>query len=178
MNEARNICVWPVGQWGASWPRPPRGGRRRGTPPCPANRLRYDPPPGTSIWDKFSIFTTDHNLTPNRNKTCFSQSINYPIKLSRCIQSTLTTVDLLTMKTPKQNVVVSNTHFVNYCPSNLFSGSSPHPLTLLPNSKKYSEVWGGGGFELCWRPFLQEFITLFLTRFRNYKIALPPQTKS
>jgi hypothetical protein len=24
---------------------------------------------------------------------------------------------------------------------------------------------------------LQEFNTLFLTRFRNYKIALPPQTK-
>ena len=33
-------------------------------------------------------------------------------------------------------------------------------------------------FELCSRPYLQEFNTLFLTIFRTYKIATPPQTKA
>jgi hypothetical protein len=36
---------------------------------------------------------------------------------------------------------------------------------------------GRGGVELGCRPNLQEFNTLFLTRFRTYKIATPPQTK-
>ncbi len=37
---------------------------------------------------------------------------------------------------------------------------------------------GGGGSELCCRLLciLQEFCTLFLTRFRTYQIASPPQT--
>ncbi len=44
-------------------------------------------------------------------------------------------------------------------------------------------VWGlegGGGGVLCCvgDHILQEFNTLFLTRFRTYKIALPPQTKT
>ncbi len=39
-------------------------------------------------------------------------------------------------------------------------------------------VWGGGGLLKCAVDhILQEFYTLFLTRFRTYKIASPPQTK-
>jgi hypothetical protein len=36
---------------------------------------------------------------------------------------------------------------------------------------------GGGGVELSCRPYSAEVYTLFLTRFRTYKIASPPQTK-
>jgi hypothetical protein len=41
-------------------------------------------------------------------------------------------------------------------------------------------VWGGGGWgvlKCTVDHILQEFYTLFLTRFRTYKIASPPQTK-
>jgi hypothetical protein len=47
--------------------------------------------------------------------------------------------------------------FVNYCPSHLLSGSTPPPL---PPSQSQSTVYtdsvrlgGGGGVELCWRPY-------------------------
>ncbi len=36
---------------------------------------------------------------------------------------------------------------------------------------------GGGGFSRVGYHILQEFNTLYLTRFRTYKIARPPQTK-
>ncbi len=36
---------------------------------------------------------------------------------------------------------------------------------------------GGGGLNCIVDHILQEFYTLFLTRFRTYKIASPPQTK-
>ncbi len=38
-------------------------------------------------------------------------------------------------------------------------------------------VGGGGVLKCTVDHILQEFYTLFLTRFRTYKIALPPQTK-
>jgi hypothetical protein len=76
---------------------------------------------------------------------------------------------------------------VNYCPSNLLSGLPPPPLTPFPKSK-YSTVYqpvcgsegvgGGGVLSFVGDHILQEFNTLFLTRFRTYTIALPPQKKT
>jgi hypothetical protein len=40
-----------------------------------------------------------------------------------------------------------------------------------------SVVWGGGVLNCVVDHVLQEFYTLFLTRFRTYKIASPPKTK-
>jgi hypothetical protein len=37
------------------------------------------------------------------------------------------------------------------------------------------EEWGGGALSFVGDHILQEFNTLFLTRFRTYNIALPPQ---
>jgi hypothetical protein len=37
-------------------------------------------------------------------------------------------------------------------------------------------VWISMGF--CWRPYCAELNTLYLTRFRTYKIDGPPQTKT
>ncbi len=37
--------------------------------------------------------------------------------------------------------------------------------------------WGGGGLNCTVDHILQEFYSLFLTRFRTYKIVSPPQTK-
>jgi hypothetical protein len=40
-------------------------------------------------------------------------------------------------------------------------------------------LWGVGDTELCCRPYSAGvFNTLFLTRFRTYKIATPPHTKT
>ncbi len=36
---------------------------------------------------------------------------------------------------------------------------------------------GGGGVESCWRPYSAEFYTLFVTRFRTYKLFTHPKTK-
>ncbi len=74
--------------------------------------------------------------------------------------------------------------FVNYCPCNLLSGSPPQPLPRFPKSKYiicrqcvagrgWGEVLSCAGDHI-----LQEFNTLFLTRFRNYKTALPPKTEN
>ena len=70
--------------------------------------------------------------------------------------------------------------FVNCCPSNLLSGS-----TLLPPSLCQSTViqtvcgWEGEGvLSSVGDHILQEFNILYLTRFRNYKIARPSQTKT
>ncbi len=60
------------------------------------------------------------------------------------------------------------------------------PPPLLPPSQSKRTVftdsvwlWGGGGVLSCVvEHILQEFNTLFLTRFRTYKIATPPQTKT
>ncbi len=66
--------------------------------------------------------------------------------------------------------------FVNYCPSNLLSGSPPP----FPKSKYkiYRKECGWEGVGRCWivlgDHILREFNTLFLTRFRTYKIAYHP----
>ncbi len=62
-----------------------------------------------------------------------------------------------------------------YCTSTFSLTSFP-----LPNVQYIQTVcdWGGGGVLKCIVDhILQEFYTLFLTRFRTYKIASPPQTK-
>jgi hypothetical protein len=74
---------------------------------------------------------------------------------------------------------------VNYCPSNLLSGSLVHPPPLPEVKVQYIQaVWGregvgGGGVMSCvGNHILQESNTLFLTRFRTYKIAFPPPNKN
>jgi hypothetical protein len=57
---------------------------------------------------------------------------------------------------------------VNCCSSNLLSGSTPPPHILCIC---IHFVGGGGGV-------LLEFNTMYLTRFRTYKIATPLQTKT
>ncbi len=68
--------------------------------------------------------------------------------------------------------------FVNYCPSNLLTGSPPPSIPVSKYSIYRQCVVGRG-----WRVLspvgdhiLQQFKTLYLTRFRTYKIARPPQT--
>jgi hypothetical protein len=68
--------------------------------------------------------------------------------------------------------------FLNYCPSNLLSGSPPPPLPLPKVKVQYIQfrqcVAGRGwGVLSC----VEDHI-LFLNRFRTYKIATPPQTKT
>jgi hypothetical protein len=68
--------------------------------------------------------------------------------------------------------------FVNCCHSNLLSGSPlPLPLSQSQSTVFTDSVWlGGGGLMLSCvgDHILYEFNTLYLTRFRTYKIALPP----
>jgi hypothetical protein len=79
-----------------------------------------------------------------------------------------------------------STSFVNYCLSNLLSGSPPPPLPLFPKAKYsiYRQCVqcvagrGWGGVKLCCRPYSARFNTLFLNRFRTYKIVFPSQTKT
>jgi hypothetical protein len=72
------------------------------------------------------------------------------------------------------SVIPFRPSFVNYCPSNLLSGSPPPPL---PPSKSQSTVYtdsvwlGGDGVSSVGDHILQELNNLFLTRFRTYKIA-------
>ncbi len=74
--------------------------------------------------------------------------------------------------------------FVNYCPSNLLSGSA----SLLPSSQSQVHyiqtmcgrvgVGGWGGMLSCVGDHIQQmFNALYMTRFRTYKIVLRPQTK-
>ncbi len=53
------------------------------------------------------------------------------------------------------------------------------PPSPLPNVQYIQTVcdWGGGMLKCTVDHILQEFYTLFLTRFRTYKIASPPLTK-
>jgi hypothetical protein len=78
-------------------------------------------------------------------------------------------------------MLVFRPSFVIYCPSNLLS-CSPR-LPSFPKSKYsiYREFVAGRGWGLLscvGDHILQEFNTLLLTRFRPYKIATPPQTKT
>ncbi len=61
--------------------------------------------------------------------------------------------------------------FVNSCPSNLLSVSTPAPLGG-------GGAVGGGVLSPVGDHILQEVTPLYLTRFRTYKIATPPQTKT
>ncbi len=68
------------------------------------------------------------------------------------------------------------------CPSILLSDLPPPPSEVNVQCTVYRQcvaVGGGGGGVLSCvvDHILQEFNTLFLTRFRAYKIATPPQTK-
>ncbi len=77
---------------------------------------------------------------------------------------------------------------VNYCPNNLLSFSPPPPLLPSHTKSKYGiyrqclarRMWGGGGWVLncVGDHILKEFSTLFITRFRTYKIALTSPTKT
>ncbi len=75
--------------------------------------------------------------------------------------------------------------FVNYCTSNLLSGSSPPPPPTFPSRSTVctDNVWlgwgGGRGVELGWRPYFAGVKhSVLLTRFRAYKIVLLPETKT
>ncbi len=69
------------------------------------------------------------------------------------------------------------TIFVYCCPST-FSLTPPPPLNVQYIQTVCVTVGGGGEMLNCAVDhILQEFYTLFLTRFRTYKIATPPQTK-
>jgi hypothetical protein len=72
-----------------------------------------------------------------------------------------------------------------YCCPSTFSLTSP---PLPPSQTKFTVQFstyiqtvcgfgGGGGINCVVDHILQEFYTLFLTRFRTYKIASPPHTK-
>ncbi len=61
--------------------------------------------------------------------------------------------------------------FVNYCISNLLSSSPPPPLHTVCG-------WEGGVLSCVGDHILQEFNTMYKNRFRTYKFALPPQTKT
>jgi hypothetical protein len=58
----------------------------------------------------------------------------------------------------------------------------PPPPTQSQSSVCTDSVWLGGGgvgmLNCVGDHILQEFNTLYLTRYRTYKIALPPQKKS
>jgi hypothetical protein len=74
------------------------------------------------------------------------------------------------------------TVLVYCCPSTFsltFSPPSQSKHTLVQYIQKLCGcgVGGGGVLRCVVDHILQEFNTLFLTRFRTYKIATPPQTK-
>ncbi len=85
--------------------------------------------------------------------------------------------------------LVFSTQLVNWCPhgrSNYtcvqYCCPSTFYLTSPPSQTKctvYTDVWlwGGGVLSCAVDHILQEFYTLFVTRFRTYKIVSPPQTK-
>ncbi len=79
-------------------------------------------------------------------------------------------------------MLVFSTQLCELCPFyNLLSGSPP-PHPQPKKSRVFTDsVWLGGvvGVLSCVGDhILQEVNTLFLTRFRTYKIATPPQTKT
>ncbi len=72
--------------------------------------------------------------------------------------------------------------FENCCPSILLSGSTLLPFhpSLCQSTVYTDSVWLGGDGVLSpvGDHILQEFNTLYLTRFRANKIARPPKTKT
>ncbi len=67
------------------------------------------------------------------------------------------------------------------CPSTVPSlwppPPSPPSQCTVYSLQTVSDCGGGGGLKCTVDHILQEFYTLFLTRFKTYKIASPPQTK-
>jgi hypothetical protein len=68
-------------------------------------------------------------------------------------------------------------------PFNLLSGFNsppPFPVSMCQSSEHTDAVWLGGGEVLSpvGDHILQEFNTLYLNRFRTYKIARPPTAKN
>ncbi len=53
----------------------------------------------------------------------------------------------------------------------------PFPMYSIYRQTVCDCGWGGGVLKCPVDHILQEFYTLFLTRFRTYKISTPPQTK-
>jgi hypothetical protein len=68
--------------------------------------------------------------------------------------------------------------FVNNCLTNLLSGSTPHHLPCV-KVQYIQKVIGceGGVLSPVGDHILQELNALYLTRFRTYKIARPPEQK-
>jgi hypothetical protein len=65
-------------------------------------------------------------------------------------------------------------------PLYLLSDLPPPPPPLPKLNVQHIQtvcVWGGGGLNCAVDHILQEFYTLFLTRFRTYQIASPPPKK-
>ncbi len=101
--------------------------------------------------------------------------------------------DQLTIKTPnpkwrlywcKDTVGHVGIFDPSFRPSNLLTGSPPSPPPLpcvISTVQGYEYVLmqcvTGGGIGLCGE-HLQDLYTVYLTRFRTYKVALPPQTKT
>ncbi len=77
-------------------------------------------------------------------------------------------------------MLVFGPRFVNYCASNLLSGSPP-PSPSQSQSTVYTDsvwLWGGWGvLSPVGDHILQKFKTLYLIWFGTDKIAFPPQTK-
>ncbi len=75
-------------------------------------------------------------------------------------------------------MLLFSTPLVNCCPST-FSNDLPHPSPLptvkVQNTNSVLLWWWGS---CVGDHILQKFNTLFLTRFRTYKINTPPQTKT
>ncbi len=71
------------------------------------------------------------------------------------------------------------TILVYCCPSTVPSlwPPPPSPLPSVQYMQTVCDCGGGGVLKCTVDHILQEFYTLFLTRFRTYKIASPPQTK-
>ncbi len=66
---------------------------------------------------------------------------------------------------------------VLYCCPSTFSLTSPPSQSKCTVNTDSVCLRGGGGLNCAVDHILQEFYTLFLTRFRTYQIASPPQTK-
>jgi hypothetical protein len=79
-------------------------------------------------------------------------------------------------------MLVFSTSLVNCCPSTFFLTSPTSPPSQSKRTIYTASVWlwgGGWGVLSCVVDhILQEFNSLFLTRFRTYKIATPPQTET
>jgi hypothetical protein len=74
-------------------------------------------------------------------------------------------------------MLVFSTPLVNCCPFTFSLTSPTLPKVNVQYIQTVCGCGGGGGVFICVvEHILQEFITLFLTRFRTYKIATPPQT--